>query len=194
MDALQVAIGDREVPRNRSTGSNDYCIVLRLELRNLQVFANMDTSHEFDTLGSHEIGPTLNDRFIQLHVRDTVHQQTTDTVCALIDGDQMSSLVELIGSSQPSRPRTNDGYPLSRTDRGWSRDHPTHLKATVNDRTFDTLDTNWIFVDSKDTGAFARSRADTARELGEVVGLNQLVQSVLPLVLEDQFVPLEYDM
>jgi hypothetical protein len=73
------------------------------------------------------------------------------------------------------------------------RYHPAHVKSTVNDGALDRLDANGVLVDAEHAGTLARSRADTSSELREVVGHEQTIESILPLVLEDKFVPLWND-
>jgi hypothetical protein len=101
----------------------------------------------------------------------------------------MASFVELIGTSQTSRARTNDRNFLASADlrRLWY--HPSHIEPTIDNSTLDGLDANWILIDTKDTCAFTRGWADTASELGEVVCHEQTIQRIPPLVLEDELIP-----
>ena len=48
------------------------------------------------------IDAALDDAFVELHVWDTVHEQTPQTVGTLIDSYMMAGLVELIGTSKSS--------------------------------------------------------------------------------------------
>ena len=63
----------------------------------------------------------------------------------------------------------------------------------VDDRTLDTLDADWIFVDSKNAGTLTRRRTYTPCKLREVVRKEQSVESIPPLALKDEIVPLGDD-
>jgi hypothetical protein len=124
-----------------------------------------DASNEGDTLRSQEVNAALYYLFVELHVRDTIHEKTADTVGTLIDGDSVTSLVELISTSETSRAGTDDGNSLARTGLGWRRNHPALLKTAVNNGALNRLDANGILVDAKNTGTLARSRANTTSKL-----------------------------
>ena len=77
---------------------------------------------------------------------------------------------------------------------GWDIGHDPALgKGIVYDAVLYVLNGDRWGVDAQHTGALARGGASAARELGEVVGLEQLPQGLLPVVLEDQVVPLGND-
>ncbi|GKT57393.1 conserved hypothetical protein [Colletotrichum tofieldiae] len=193
VDALELAALDGEVTGDGGAGGDDDGVVLGLEVHELDVLADGNAALEVDALGGHEVGTALDDALVELHVGDTVHEQTTGAVGTLIDGDGVPSAVELVGSGQTSGAGTDDGHLLAGADLGRGRDHPSLLEAAVDDGALNGLDTNGVLVDAENAGALARSRADTAGELGEVVGHEQAVESVAPLPLENQFVPLGND-
>lgn len=122
-----------------------------------------------------------------------VHQQTTNSVVPLIDGYGVTSLVELICSSETGRTRTDNSNRLASSVRRRSWFHPTHFESLVNDGTLDRLDTNGSFINTENTSRLARSRADSSGEFGEIVGLEQSVESILPSLLENHGVPLGDD-
>jgi hypothetical protein len=184
VDTLEVAIGDRKIARHGGASRDDHGVVVFLErLQGNVALADEAAGDVLDTLGSHEVDTTLYNVLVELHVRDTVHEKTTDTVRTLVNGHLVASLVQLIGSSETSGTGTNDGNGLAGTPLRRSRDHPAHLKATVDDGALDRLDTNRVLVDAENTSTLARCRADTASELGEVVGHEETVEGILPLVL-----------
>ena len=51
----------------------------------------------------------FDDALVELHVRNAVHQQAADAVGALVDGDRVAGLVELIGGGEARRARADDG-------------------------------------------------------------------------------------
>jgi hypothetical protein len=184
VDALEVAVGNGKVARNGGTSGDDHRVVVRLErLKGDIALADEAAGDVLDTLSSHEVYTALNHVLVELHVGDTVHEQTTDTVGTLVNGDLVTRLVELVGGSETCRTGTNDSNSLAGAILGWGGDHPAHLETTVDNGTLDGLDADGILIDAKDTSALARSGADTTSKFGEVVGHEQTVESVLPLVL-----------
>jgi hypothetical protein len=184
VNSLEVAVGNGKVTRHGGTSGDDHGVVFLLERVESDVaLTNEAASDVLDALGGHEVNTALNDILVELHIGDTVHEQTTNTVRALVDSHLVTSLVELVGSGKTSRSGTDDGDSLTRAPLGRSRDHPAHLEATVDDCALNGLDANGVLVDAEDASTLTGSRADTSSELREVVGHEQTVESVLPLVL-----------
>src|SRR5271156_5092297 len=105
----------------------------------------------------------------------------------------MAGAIELISTSKARGARADDGYRFTCPLRWWIWYHPAHFKALVDDSTFDRFDTYGVLIDAQDASAFAGSGTDTTSELREIVRHQQPIQSVFPLVLEHQFVPLRND-
>jgi hypothetical protein len=183
--AIELTASDLKVTSDGGTGGNDDSVVAGTKglERNLAVWTNSSAGNELDTFGSHEINAALDNLLIELHIGDTIHEKTTHTISTLVDSDTVASTVKLVSSGETSRTRSNNGNGLAGASLGRTRDHPAHLESTINDSTLDGLDTNGIFVDTQNTGAFARGRADTTSEFREVVGHEQTIQSILPLIL-----------
>ncbi len=72
---------------------------------------------------------------------------------------------------------------------GGSGCDPAFLPAAVDDGAFDVLDGDRRRVDAQHAGAFARRGADAAGELGEIIGLVQAFQRLVPEAAIDQVVP-----
>ncbi|CAG1970743.1 unnamed protein product [Fusarium graminearum] len=183
VNTLELAALDREVTSNSSTSCNNNNVMAgpKVAERWMTLLTNCNTGLEDDTLVRHEIGTALDNTLVELHVGNTVHEETTQAVSSLIDSDKVTSAVELVSSSQTSRAGSNDRDSLASADLRRLRNHPTLLETPINDSTLDRFDADRVFVDTQNTSTLARSRADTAGELGEV--------SILPLVLEHQFAP-----
>src|ERR1019366_1750055 len=67
---------------------------------------------------------------------------------------------------------------------------PSLVESAVDDGLFDLLDRHRVVVDGKDTCRFARGRTQAAGELREVVGGVESLDGRLPVVTEDEVVPL----
>jgi hypothetical protein len=171
VDTLKLATLDGQITGNSCTSSDDDRIGLSTKIGKGRValLANSHTGLEINAFSSHEVGTALDNALVKLHVGDAVHEQTTKTVGTLVDRDQVTSPVELIGGSKTSWARADNGDLLASADLRRCGDHPAHLEAAVDDSALNALDTNRIFIDTQNTSTFARSRANTASELGEVV-------------------------
>ncbi|KAI6759055.1 hypothetical protein HG531_013816 [Fusarium graminearum] len=171
VNTLELAALDREVTSNSSTSCNNNNVMAgpKVAERWMTLLTNCNTGLEDDTLVRHEIGTALDNTLVELHVGNTVHEETTQAVSSLIDSDKVTSAVELVSSSQTSRAGSNDRDSLASADLRRLRNHPTLLETPINDSTLDRFDADRVFVDTQNTSTLARSRADTAGELGEVV-------------------------
>jgi len=168
-------------------------------------------SDTYNSLSSHQVDATLDDRLVELHAAngcqclmktngkkryslgDTIHQETSHTVVAVVHGDEVTGLVKLVGAGETGGTRSDNGNTLASSELRDLRRHPTHLEALVDDRAFNALDSDRLLVDAQHTRTLARSRANTTSKLGEVVCHEESVESVLPLSLEDEVVPLGDD-
>jgi hypothetical protein len=185
VDTIELATLDGEVASHSSTScNNDNGVVgSKVVKRWVTILTNSNTGLEDNALICHEICTTLDNTLVELHVGNTVHEKTTQTVSSLVDGNKVTGTVELISSSQTGRTGSNDRDSLASADLGRLRNHPAHLETSVDDGALDRLDTNGFFVNSQNTSTLTGSRADTSSELGEVVGHEEPVESILPLVL-----------
>ncbi|KAI3478074.1 hypothetical protein L1887_60005 [Cichorium endivia] len=193
VNAVGLAARHLEVTRPGGADSVDDGVVLRVHLLGVNVATNVGAGDEVDALCGHEVDTTLHDALVELHVRDTVHEQTTDAVGTLVHGDRVASLVELVRTGHTSGTGADDSDGLAGADLGRARHHPALLEALVDDGALDRLDADGLLGDAEHTSTLARSRADTTSEFGEVVGHEETVERILPLALEDEVVPLGND-
>jgi len=128
VDTVEVTVRHFEVSRPSSSGSHDHRIVLGLDL--VYIVSNTDVRvvDELDSLVSHKVETTLDDTFVELGVRNTVHEETSASVVSIVDSDFVTSLVELISSSETSRTGSNNGDLLASSVGRRSRSHPTYEK------------------------------------------------------------------
>ena len=82
----------------------------------------------------------------------------------------------MVSSGQARGSGSNDGNLLASSKLGRVGFDPSLVKRVVNDGALDVLDGDGRLIDAQDTGALAGGGADTPSELGEVVGLSQLVE------------------
>jgi hypothetical protein len=101
----------------------------------------------------------------------------------------MARPVELGGRREARGAGPHDRDLLPRPLRRRLGDDPPHLEALVHDRLFDALDRDRVAVDPQDAGTLARGGADAAGELRKIVRLVEPLEGVVPLLPEDQVVP-----
>jgi hypothetical protein len=191
VNTIELAALDWKVAGNGSTGCNDDGAVAGSKVveRRVTLLANCNASLEDDTLRGHEVGTALDNTLIKLHVGNAVHEETSETVSSLVNSNEVTGTVELISCGQTSRTGSNDRDGLASSDLGRLRNHPSHLETAINDGALNRLNTNRVLVNTQDTSTLTRSGTNAASELREVVGHQETVESILPLVLEHQFIP-----
>lgn len=164
VDTICLSIGDPEVARPGRASTNDYSIVLCLELIRVQILTNVCVGNErlrklFEAEAEHDWDqkyiphprrPSGQDGVAQSPCRvscckavnkrmdedmeinllgNTVHEETTHAVVAVVNGDIVPSLVELVGTCKSSRARTYDSNSLASAELRGVWLHPTHLEA-----------------------------------------------------------------
>ena len=86
VNALRVPAGSLDVSRVLCTAGQDHPIVILQELRRLYIFSDIRSSDKSHTFLFHDLYLAINDLFLQLHIRNAIHEQSADTVCSLVDG------------------------------------------------------------------------------------------------------------
>src|SRR5690606_1068468 len=81
------------------------------------------------------------------------------------------------------------GAVLAGLGRGRLRLNPVFLPAAIDQRAFDRLDGDRLVDDVECAGRLARGGADTAGELGEIVGRQQVFERAAPIVLVNEVIP-----
>src|SRR5262249_34655669 len=131
----------------------------------------------------------LDKLFVELHIRDAVHEQSTYSVGSLEYRDGVASSIQLCGSREAGRSRTDDGGLLAGAPGGRFRLNPALVKTLVDDGALDALDRDGRCIDAEYTRSLARRRANAAGELRKVVRLVQPLQGIAPQSAIDQVIP-----
>src|SRR5205809_7316060 len=156
-------------------------------------FADFAVTNKLDSFLLQDFDPAHHNLLlVELHIRDAIGEQAARSIGAFEDRDPMSGAVELGRGAEAGRPGTDDGglFSSAYSWRFWS--DPAFLPGLVDDGTLDVLDCDGRGVDAENTGAFARSRADSASELGEIVRLVEPVERLAPKAAINQIVPFGY--
>ena len=136
-----------------------------------------------DALGLHHADAPVDDGLVELEVGDAEAQQSSDVFQPLEDGDLIAAAVELVGSRQSGRSRTDDRHPLPVPSVGAGL-HVAFAEGSFDDGGFVLPDGDGcVDAELQHTALFAQRRADASGELGEVVRLCQDVVRLAPLPL-----------
>mmetsp|Transcript_11658 Transcript_11658/g.27322 ORF Transcript_11658/g.27322 Transcript_11658/m.27322 type:complete len:337 (-) Transcript_11658:419-1429(-) len=190
MHTLQLSSGNGQITRFRRTQCQTERIKLRIQLVDVHVLSDIGVGDEFDSFLPQQIDATVHGLLLQLHVGDSVHEQSSDAIGALKDGHLVSHLVQLVGAGQSGRSRSHHRHGHAAAflrDAGGDFSVP---KGPVDDRVFDVFDGHGIVHEPGHTGSLAGSGADPSREFGKVVGAVQALNGLVPGVLKHQIVPL----
>ena len=152
--------------------------------------AHVHAGAEDDALRFHEGATATDDGLVELHVRDAVHEETADFIRTLEDGDTVATVVQLIGYGEAGRTGTDDSDALTGTNLRDPRLHVALLERLFDDVELVVVRRHRRVIESLDAGLLAERRADTARELREVVRLQQTAQCVGNVAVVDLIVPL----
>ncbi len=147
-------------------------------------------THEGHTLGLQLGQPAIEHRLLHLEFRDAVAQEPAGSLRSLEHGDGVAGPCQLLGDRQAGRARADDGDRLAGAHRRRLRGHPALGPGALHDLVLDPLNGDRVLVDPEDAGGLARSRAQSAGELGKVVRRVQPLHGVGPVVAVDEVVPL----
>src|SRR5262249_3626819 len=146
--------------------------------------------YELNSLLLKKIYSTLHNLFVQLHVWNSVHQQTTYSIRLLKHRDQMARPVKLVCTRKSSRTRSNNRDSLARPRQRRLSNDPTFLESPIDNGALDTLNRNRIVIYSQHTRSFARRRTHSASELRKVVRLMKQFQRTTPIACVNQVIPI----
>ena len=96
MHALGVPAGHVQVAGLFCAAAQHYGIKICQQLLGGHGTAHIHAGAELNTLGLHQLDPAFDDRLVQLHVGDAVHQQTAHTVGALKHRNGVAALVQVL--------------------------------------------------------------------------------------------------
>ncbi len=145
---------------------------------------------EDDTLRLHLGDAALDDRLLELEIRDAVAEQTARRRVLLEDVHLMAGASELLGRGEPRRPRADDGDALAGFGLGRLRLNRAVLDRLVGNGALDGFDGHGHVVDVERAGGFARRRADAPGDLRKIVRRVEIARGFSPLAVEDEVVPI----
>mmetsp|Transcript_19113 Transcript_19113/g.60012 ORF Transcript_19113/g.60012 Transcript_19113/m.60012 type:complete len:279 (+) Transcript_19113:1060-1896(+) len=179
-----------EVAPLRRARREDHCVVLLAEPTEAHIAAHLGVVLELDALLLQQLQAAQDLLgLVQLHGGDAVHQEAPAAVRALDDAHQVARAVELLRRGQARGPRAHDGHAAAGALLRGLRPDPALGEAVLDDGQLRRLDRHGLLVDAQDAGLLAGRGAGRARELWEVVGVQEALQGPLPLALMYELVP-----
>ena len=92
--------------------AQDDGVILACQFAGGHVHAHVDAGAKFHALGLHGVHLADYDTLFQLHIGDAVLQQPAGAVAALIDGDGVAPVSQVLGRRQPRWTGAHHGHPF----------------------------------------------------------------------------------
>ena len=160
------------------------------QLVRLHVLSHIHARDEGDSFLLHNLPLSVHNPLFQLHIRNAVHQQTSDAIGTLEDSDGMSASVQLIRHRKSGGSASHNGYALACPYLGRIRDGISLLIGILDNGMLVLLRRNRITVQTAGTCSLAERRTYSGGKLREIVGLFQPVICLLPVTGVDKVIPL----
>src|SRR5260221_5849562 len=170
---VQPGAGCRDITGLVDTGPNQHGIMLFAQLLELDAAANIGIAAKGDAGVAEMPDTSLDDRFIQLEIRDAIDQQAAKAVSAVIDGYLIADLTQLLGSSDAGRAAADDADRLRQFGLWANRAHPSFSPSGVGNVALDGADRHGPVAGLLNHAVpFAKAvlGADAAADLREAVG------------------------
>src|SRR4051794_15252152 len=188
--AVELASGHRQVARDARAGREHERIVALPELADLDVPADVGAVDELDALGDQLLHPALDERLLDLELRDAELHETARSLVSLVHRHRMPGAGELLRTREPGRTGADDGNGAAGARRSRLRHDPALLPRAIDDRDLDLLDRHRVaLVDLEDARRLTWGGTEPPGELGEVVRPVQLLDRLAPPVAVDEVVP-----
>jgi len=190
VDTLEFATGNRQVPGPRGAHAESKGVVVRPEIVHIDVPANVGVGDELDPLLTEHVDTTVDRFLLEFHVWDPVHEQSTDPVSALVHGDLVSQLIELIGARQSRRTGPDDRNRHAGPVLGDPGLDESVLPGPIDDGVLNVLDRDGRIDEAGNARTLTRGGTNPPGELREIIRLVESVDRLLPLPVVHEVVPL----
>src|SRR6185437_4669993 len=144
---------------------------------------------EGNAFGFHLLHAAVDDLLFHLEVGNAVTKQPAGLGVLLVDVHLVPGARELLRAGKPRGTGADHGDLLARLFRGDFRLQPAVVPGAVDDRAFDSLDSDRVVVDVQRAGRLARRGTNAAGELREIVGRVQRARGLFPVAVIDEVVP-----
>ena len=190
IDAGEVLAGQLRIARLLGAGAQQDGVEFIVQAGERLRHPDIDAVMEGDALGFHLPHAAVDMVLLHLEVGDAVAEQPAGLRLPLEHVHLVADAGELLRAGQAGRSRADHGDALAGLVVGHLRPDPAHLPGLVGDGLLDVLDGDRLVLEVERARLLARRRAGAAGELGEIVGGMEIAGSLLPVLLEDEVVPI----
>ena len=192
VDAFRVSSRRFDISRIRCAAGEDNPVKFFEDFRRFDVFSDIASGPELNAFLFQDRHLAVNDLLLQLHVRDSVAEESSCLVLPLEYCHRMSSPVEKIRGSQSGRTGTDHRNLLARAHFRRTGFCIPLLVCIFNDRVLIALRRHRILVQTAGAGILTECRTYTGCEFREIVCLCKAVVRFLPVAVIDQVIPLRH--
>ena len=190
MHTLQMPTRNRQITRTGRTGRQHDRIKVLQQLTAGYISTDRHAGEKGNAFLLHNSHAAVHHLLlVELHIWNAVHQQSAHAIITLVNRDEVAGFVELSRCGETSRAGSDNRDLFTGSLLRRLGDHPAHLKAMIDDCTFDCFNGYRRICDAKAARAFAGRRADPPGEFRKIVGAVQSIQRIAPATLIDQIVP-----
>ena len=131
----------------------------------------IDPGLKYDAFLLHELLPSGNHALVELHIRNTIHQKSADSVLPLINGDRMPASSQRIRTGQAGRTAAYDCHLPSALPGGEVALHPALLIAVLDEIQLIVFHGDRVIILSANARFFAQRGTHPSGELRKPVSL-----------------------
>ena len=189
--AGRIDIAGAEATRRASTRCNNYSIALLKKLLCHRRICRIGIAGKLDTQLFHKVATTFHDIFLELHVGDTVHEQTAGAVIALNHTHASTTARKLPCRRQTGRTGANHRYEWGILVRRLKATRTARRPLVVGDGTLVIVNGRGLTVHrTQVTGGLAKRWAHAARKLRQRACERQALRGLFPAPAIHQLIPL----
>ena len=168
-----------------STACKDHTVIFLQQICCLHIFSHISIDNKLYTFFFHDLLLPVNHPFFQLHIRDTIHQKTTDMIISLIYRNGMTTTVQLVCCCQSGRAGADHGNLFAGACLWRLRSHQIIGIAILDNGVFVCLAGDRCVIQTTGAGCFTKCRTHSGSKLREVIRLFQTVVGFFPVSIVD---------
>ena len=189
IDSFCLSSGSADIAGMGGAARENDPVKLLPQLCRMDVFADINSRLENNSLFFHTFYFTFDYRFVKFHVGDSVHQKSSRIIFPLEYRYQMSPFIQLVGRRQSRRAGADNGNRLTGAHFGRLGVHQPVFVSVFNNSVFIFLNRYRRVVQAARTGRLTRSRTDAGSKLRKIVRLQQTSQRKFIVSTVKQIVP-----
>ena len=171
--SLCVSSRHSDISGRRSSAGQKYSVIRFQKLLCFDIFSHVCLYFKDYTFFFHQTDSAVYYRFFQLHIWNSIPQQTSGTIASFINNHRMSSPVQLLRRCKTGWSASYDCNCVSGTNLWFLRLHPAFCKCGFNNGSFVFFGCHRLSVQIAGTGSLTESRTHSGRKFRKAVCLGQ---------------------